>query len=194
MLPLKQSHSRSGAGPIVVALTASSLTAEIAPVGNPRYPPLRALAWAIITPMSCAQEAPPSEETLLITTTEAGRLVGRTNGAVRGALLSGSLAGERRRDRWFVKAADVIAWAAHTPPGHGPLLPVPRTEEVVGLLKEYGSASAEEVAKLLSAPRQCQEVLGDARPGAQSSAPGRRPMGARGRRPRPGGANSQLNE
>ena len=100
--------------------------------------------------MSCAQDALPSEETALITTTEAGRLVGRTNGAIRGALLSGSLAGERRRDRWFVKAGDVIAWAAHTRPGHGRLLPVPRTEEVVGLLEEYGSASAEEVAKFLS--------------------------------------------
>lgn len=85
----------------------------------------------------------------MLTTTEAGKLVGRTDGAVRMAIWSGSLAGDRQRDYWLVRAGDVLAWAARTRKGCWRKLPVPRTEEVVDLLAEYGSASAEEVARLL---------------------------------------------
>jgi hypothetical protein len=90
-----------------------------------------------------------SEDTML-TTREAGRLVGRSDAAVRNALVRGRLAGERHRDYWLVRAGDVVSWAEHSPSQkHGPILPLPRTEEVAELLREYGSASAEEVSRLL---------------------------------------------
>ena len=88
-------------------------------------------------------------ENSMLTTREAGSLVGRSDAAVRRALTRGRLAGERSRDYWLVRAGDVLSWATHSPKGHGPILPLPRTEEVAGLLEEYGSASAEEVSRLL---------------------------------------------
>lgn len=94
-------------------------------------------------------------EDAMLTTREAGRLVGRSDGAVRKALMRGRLAGERHRDQrdhrdyWLVRTADVLSWAENNPKGHGPILPLPRTEEVAELLREYGSASAEELSQLL---------------------------------------------
>ena len=94
-------------------------------------------------------------EDAMLTTREAGRLVGRSDGAVRKALMRGRLAGQRYRDQrdhrdyWLVRAGDVLSWAENNPKGHGPILPLPRTEEVAELLRDYGSASAEEVARLL---------------------------------------------
>jgi hypothetical protein len=85
----------------------------------------------------------------MLTSTEAGRLIGRTGNAVRKAVAAGHLQGLWDRDHWLVSESAVIAWAARTPPGHGPRLPVPRTEDVVRVLEEYGSASADEVAALL---------------------------------------------
>jgi hypothetical protein len=85
----------------------------------------------------------------MLTTTQAGRLIGRTGNAVRKAVSAGHLPGTWDRDHWLVSASAVLAWAARTPPGHGPQLPVPRTEDVVRVLGEYGSASADEVATLL---------------------------------------------
>jgi hypothetical protein len=86
----------------------------------------------------------------MLTTTEAGRLIGRTGNAVRKAVSAGHLPGTWVHDHWLVSASAVLAWAARTPPGRGgPQLPVPRTEDVVRVLGEYGSASADEVATLL---------------------------------------------
>jgi len=86
----------------------------------------------------------------MLTTREAGELVGRSEAAVRSALCRGVLPGERGRDFWLVRAGDAIAWARHTPPGHGRRLARPRTEEVFQLLTEWGSASAEEIATVMS--------------------------------------------
>ena len=99
--------------------------------------------------MSClaAQEL-VSDDTML-TTTQAGKLVGRTGDAVRMAILTGALPGHRQRDHWLVRAGDVLAWGARARKLHWRKLPVPRTDEVVTLLQEYGTASAEEVARLL---------------------------------------------
>ena len=99
--------------------------------------------------MSClaAQEL-VSDDTML-TTTQAGKLVGRTGDAVRMAILTGALPGHRQRDYWLVRAGDVLAWGARARKLHWRKLPAPRTDEVLALLDEYGSASAEEIAKLL---------------------------------------------
>jgi hypothetical protein len=86
----------------------------------------------------------------MLTTREAGELVGRSEAAIRSALCRGVLPGERGRDFWLVRAGDVIAWARHTPPGHGRRLARPRTEEVIQLLTEWGSATAEEMATVMS--------------------------------------------
>jgi len=104
---------------------------------------------ARITPMSRVASQPDCPQNEMLTTTEAGLLVGRTNAAIRGALFHGVLAGERQRDRWYVRRGDVEAWAARSRPGRGNPLPKPRTDEVVKILKEYGSASADEVAQFL---------------------------------------------
>jgi hypothetical protein len=92
--------------------------------------------------------ARPSEDAVL-GTREAGRLVGRTEDAIRAAIRGGTLPGERGRDFWYVRASDVIAWAARTRRGRGKSLAKPRTDEVVELLKEYGSVSTDDVATLL---------------------------------------------
>ena len=99
--------------------------------------------------MSCLASSQLISDDTMLTTTEAGKLVGRTGGAVRVAIWNGSLAGERQRDYWLVRAGDVLAWSARAPRYQRRKLPVPRTDEVVALLDEYGSASAEEVAGLL---------------------------------------------
>ncbi|MGA9854573.1 MAG: helix-turn-helix domain-containing protein, partial [Gammaproteobacteria bacterium] len=76
--------------------------------------------------MSCALTGPdPVSEDVMLTTTEAGRLIGRTGNAVRKAVSAGHLQGTWDRDHWLVSASAVLAWAARTPPGHGPQLPVP---------------------------------------------------------------------
>jgi hypothetical protein len=102
--------------------------------------------------MSCAltdAAAALSSEDVMLTTHEAGRLVGRSEGAVRKALGRGTLRGKRDREVWHVRAADVVAWAACSRSGPGNPLPAPRTEDTVHILREYESASAEEVATLL---------------------------------------------
>jgi hypothetical protein len=99
--------------------------------------------------MSCLAAHYSVSDDAMLTTTEAGNLVGRTNGAVRMAIWNGSLPGQRQRDHWLVRAGDVLAWAARTQRHHWRKLPAPRTDEVVTLLQEYGTASAEEVARLL---------------------------------------------
>lgn len=85
----------------------------------------------------------------MLSTREAGLLVGRSEGAVRKALGRGTLRGQRDREVWHVRAADVIAWAACSRSGPGNPLPAPRTEDTAYILREYESASAEEVATLL---------------------------------------------
>jgi hypothetical protein len=90
----------------------------------------------------------PSDDAVL-GTSEAGRLVGRTEGAIRGAIHQGSLPAERGRDFWYVRASDVLAWAARTRRGRGKSLAKPRTDEVVELLEEYGAVSSDDVAALL---------------------------------------------
>jgi hypothetical protein len=103
------------------------------------------------TSMSCAltDAAALSSGDVMLTTHEAGRLVGRSEGAVRKALGRGTLRGQRDREIWHVRAADVVAWAACSRSGPGNPLPAPRTEDTVHILREYESASAEEVATLL---------------------------------------------
>lgn len=100
--------------------------------------------------MSYALSEPgPGPGDAMLTTTEAGRLVGRTGTAVRMAIDGGDLQGVWDRDHWLVSESAVASWAARTPPGRGAPLPVPRTDEVMRLLEEYASASAEEIAVLL---------------------------------------------
>ncbi len=86
----------------------------------------------------------------MLTTTQAGKLVGRPAVSVRMAILNGALHGERQRDYWLVRAGDVRAWSARARRYRSqPRLPAPRTDEVASLLEEYGSATSEEVAKFL---------------------------------------------
>jgi hypothetical protein len=97
--------------------------------------------------MSFAEAA--SGQAVMLTTTEAGRLVGRTGTAIRHAVLQGRLTGVWERDHWLVREDEVRAWAARRRPGRGSPAPVPRSEDVVGVLAEYGSATTEEVGRLL---------------------------------------------
>jgi hypothetical protein len=99
--------------------------------------------------MSFARSSAPAYQDNMLSTSEAGRLVGRTEDAVRAAIRRGALPAERGRDFWSVRATEVVAWAARTPAGRGNPHPRPRTAEVADILREYGSASAEEVAMLL---------------------------------------------
>jgi hypothetical protein len=101
--------------------------------------------------VSCLATEDQISDDVMLTTTQAGKLVGRSGVSVRMALLSGTLRGERQRDYWLVRVGDLLAWDAHAQRHRRPpqKLPVPRTDEVASLLEEYGSASAEEVAKFL---------------------------------------------
>lgn len=99
--------------------------------------------------MSCLVAQELVSDDAMLTTTQAGKLVGRTGDAIRMAVLTGALPGQRQRDHWLVRTSDVLAWGARARKLHSRKLPVPRTEEVVALLEQYGSASAEEVARLL---------------------------------------------
>jgi hypothetical protein len=86
----------------------------------------------------------------VLTTTEAGRLVGRSGTAVREACVRGQLPAQKDHDGfWHIRASDVLSWDARTPRGRGVPLPRPRTEEVVQLLADWGSGSAEEVATVM---------------------------------------------
>jgi len=85
----------------------------------------------------------------LLTTTEAGHLVGRSDSAVRGAVRSGLLKAVWDHNRWLVSAAAVMTWASTHKANPWPRTAKPRTDEVVELLSDYGSASAEEVAGIL---------------------------------------------
>ena len=85
-----------------------------------------------------------------MTTTEAGRLVGRSGTAVREACVNGRLPGRKDyQGFWHVDLLMSLAWAARTPPGRRYPLPRPRTDEVVELLSDWGSASAEELARVM---------------------------------------------
>jgi hypothetical protein len=100
--------------------------------------------------MSCAlADTALASEDVMLTTREAGRLVGRSEDAVRNALGRGTLRGQRDREVWHVRPADVITWAASSRSGPGNPLPAPRTEDTAHVLREYESASAEEVATFL---------------------------------------------
>ena len=102
------------------------------------------MRWRETTTMSRAQD----DE--ILTTTAAGLLVGRSGTAVRDACVAGRLPGTKDGEGfWRVRASDVLAWAARRQRGRGNPLPTPRTEEVVQLLSDWGSASAEELAKVM---------------------------------------------
>lgn len=76
--------------------------------------------------------------------------MGRSGTAVREACVRGTLPGRKDSDGfWRVEVSDLLAWSASSPKGRGTPLPTPRTEEVVQLLTDWGSASAEEVATVL---------------------------------------------
>lgn len=87
----------------------------------------------------------------MLTTTQAGKLVGRRDTTVRMAIRTGTLRAERQQDyTWLVRAGDVRAWSARARRYRSqPKFSVPRTDEVASLLEEYGSATSEEVAKFL---------------------------------------------
>ena len=132
---------------------------RVEPSARDRGSPLKTRSWPIPQTRAWLRETTSMSFTLpntrlnknaMLTTREAGELVGRSEAAVRSALCRGVLPGERGRDFWLVRAADVVAWARHTPPGHGRRLARPRTEEVFQLLTEWGSASAEEIATVMS--------------------------------------------
>ncbi len=84
----------------------------------------------------------------LLTTTEAGKLIGRSGTAVREACVRGALPGRKdEQGFWLVRSADAQAWAARSRRAVGRPLPRPRTDDVVELLNDWGSGSAEEVAR-----------------------------------------------
>lgn len=85
----------------------------------------------------------------LLSTGEAGRLVGRTDSAVRHAVRLGLVEGLWNHSHWLVRASAVIAWADAHKANPAPRTAKPRTEDVAELLSDYGSASAEEVAAVL---------------------------------------------
>jgi hypothetical protein len=97
------------------------------------------------TTMSC------DVDEVLMTTTQAGRLIGRTGTAVRDACVAGKLAGQKdSQGFWLIREADLRAWDSWSQRGHGPRLPQPRTDEVVALLSEWGCATAEELGIVMS--------------------------------------------
>lgn len=81
-----------------------------------------------------------------LTTTEAGRLVGRSGAAVRQAINLGTLAATNVRGHWYVEREAVIAWnkRARRLTSKRP----PAWERSAQLLAEYGSASPDELAVL----------------------------------------------
>ena len=96
------------------------------------------------TSMSSAQDD------VMLSTTAAGLLIGRSGTAVREACVRGTLPGSKDSDGfWRVQVSDVLAWSASSTRGRGNPLPTPRTEEVVRLLADWGSASADEIATVL---------------------------------------------
>ena len=69
---------------------------------------------------------------------------------MREACVRGTLPGRKDSDGfWRVELSDLLAWSASSAKGRGNPLPTPRTEEVVQLLTDWGSASAEEIAMVL---------------------------------------------
>jgi hypothetical protein len=85
----------------------------------------------------------------LLTTTEAGRLVGRGGPVVRKACSYGSLPGTKDTNGfWWVREDDLRAWHARAPHGQGRRpLPRARTDDVAALLADWGSGSSDEVAR-----------------------------------------------
>jgi len=82
----------------------------------------------------------------LLTTTEAGRLIGRSQGAVRAAVQERSLAGSRIEGRWYIERHVLLDWAQRSRP-HRRRSTCP-WERCAVLLAEHTSASAEELAYL----------------------------------------------
>jgi DNA-binding transcriptional ArsR family regulator len=82
-----------------------------------------------------------------LTTTEAAHLVGRTQGAVRGAIRDGHLPGIRHDGRRWVTVADLIAWDARAP-RLGARRKQPAHERTADILATYGPASVDELTVL----------------------------------------------
>jgi hypothetical protein len=83
----------------------------------------------------------------MLTTTEAGRLLNRTQDAVRNAIRVGALEGHRIDGRWYIDREVLLAW-------HARARQIDRVgprpwERVAELLSEHGSASTEEIARLM---------------------------------------------
>jgi hypothetical protein len=85
-------------------------------------------------------------EVELLTTTQAGQLLGVSQGAVRTAILKGRLMGSKVTGVWYVERKELFDWRQRT--RHL----TPRTgqpwERVASVLVEYGTATADELAQL----------------------------------------------
>jgi DNA-directed RNA polymerase specialized sigma24 family protein len=83
-----------------------------------------------------------------LTTREVAVLTGRSQGAVRTAILEGRLAGERQLDGWRVTREEALAWHARTR-----RIPCPSSSRpwnrAADMLAEYGAMTSEELARLL---------------------------------------------
>jgi excisionase family DNA binding protein len=81
-----------------------------------------------------------------LTTTQAGDLVGVSQGAVRIAVLQGRLKGAKVGGVWYVEREELLEWRRHTrsvgPRCHQPW------ERVAAALGDYSSASADELSRL----------------------------------------------
>lgn len=82
-----------------------------------------------------------------VTTTEAAKLIGRSQSAVRQAIHRGRLQATNERGHWWIEPDAVIRWDSAS--RRGPvLIRQPSHERTAGLLAEYYSASVEELARL----------------------------------------------
>jgi excisionase family DNA binding protein len=88
----------------------------------------------------------PAEVAGLLTSREAGELIGRSTDAVRGAIAHGSLPAIKTWDGWRVRREDVVAWATAGRPK--PNFRRPRYEDAAEVLDEFGSISVDELAAL----------------------------------------------
>lgn len=82
-----------------------------------------------------------------VTTTEAAKLIGRSQSAVRQAIHRGRLQATNERGHWWIEPDAVVRWDSAS--RRGPVLVrQPSHERTAGLLAEYYSASVEELARL----------------------------------------------
>lgn len=88
----------------------------------------------------------PSPTPDLLTTTEAGELIGRTQDAVRIAINLGYLRAVNERGRWYIERDALVAWDKRA--RRFVRTRTPSWERAAEIIAEYGSVSAAELAQL----------------------------------------------